>query len=275
MARRNGNSANMPGKSSGISRPDPYKTMADSGVWGERFDAEKARKFAKLLERMTVDNDAVADLLIAADAWMSGWCGEFIPCLKITVNAGRELDDVFAKTVGATPEPEDSVAQQHAADAFALLSATLNRYLSNHTVPDAVIRDVLLSYTVSYQNAAKQTVDSFLVKFWNRHNDCDVAEFMSMLRRYAFAFGYAEKIKHLMAKGKYAARNDAAYKDEHVAYRNALALTGKDGTLPELPAGTPRPEAAWSVLDAYQTGMKVRPGLIPTEISGDFDTPIH
>ena len=68
MARRNGDSANRPGKSSGISRPDPYKTMADSGVWGERFDAEKARKFAKLLERMTVDNDAVADLLIAADA---------------------------------------------------------------------------------------------------------------------------------------------------------------------------------------------------------------
>ena len=149
MAGKNGNSANRPGKSNGSGRPDPYKTMADSGMWGERFDAEKARKFAKLLERMTVDNDAVADLLIAADAWMSGWCGEFIPCLKATVNAGRELDDVFAKTVGATPEPEDSVAQQHAADAFALLSATLNRYRSDHTVPDAVIRDVLLSYTVS------------------------------------------------------------------------------------------------------------------------------
>lgn len=79
----------------------------------------------------------------------------------------------------------------------------------------------------------------------------------------AFAYGYAEKIDHLISKGKCGAVDDGRAK--RYAYMNARKQLESSGQYSKVANPGSVEDSIRRILEAQQAGMQVKPGSISTE----------
>jgi hypothetical protein len=136
-------------------------------------------------------------------------------------------------------------------------------YLMTYDVPS-----IATQYVTLFTEAGTSVADGVSVRMLVRELQ-NVAEnggqgiAVSELCVDAFAYGYAEKIDHLISKGKCGAGDDGRAK--RYAYMNARKQLESSGQYSRVANPGSVEDSIRRILEAQQAGMQVKPGSISTE----------
>ena len=151
----------------------------------------------------------------------------------------------------------------------------LARYIIDNDIPDCVLRYMLLDAKASRELSHRTVVKCFMRAFLYEEVSLSALADLEILLCYdLFGYGYAEKITHLIAKGKYTPKVSSEREDGRPrspkdtdrwhAKLNASYMARQSHKYDDLPEPSDQLVVAARALDAYQDGMKLRPGSIPT-----------
>lgn len=217
------------------------KTLADNEV----FDRLEKLMSHRLKSDIAGDGWEVAQTLMAYTLWQSGWSDDLSLCKESVQTSVTDMANLLA----------DGISEQQS-------WTDVGAYLMKHDVPS-----IATQYVTLFTEAGTCVADGVVVRMLIRELENSAAAnsrgfVASDLCIDAFSYGYAEKISHLAAKGKYESGNEGNVRRN--AYKNARKMAEAEQRYGNLSNPENIVESIQLILDAQQDGMKIKPGEIAT-----------